>query len=101
MKKITLLVLTAVLLTVMLCSCGRGFKISIVSGADLLDECPKRAEAGETVTVYTMVATDGDMYVSVNGDPEYGRFLQDGIYEFVMPAEDVEISIWFISNGLA
>jgi len=48
-----------------------------------------------------MVATAGNKYVSVNGDPEFGRFVQDGIYEFVMPAEDVEISIWFISNGLA
>jgi len=101
LKKHFLMVLSVALAVIMLCSCGRGFKINIVSGADLLDDCPKRAEAGETVTLYTMVATDGDMYVSVNGDPEFGRFVQDGIYEFVMPAEDVEISIWFISNGLA
>ena len=101
MKKRYHMILAAALVVVMLCSCGRGYKISVVSGGDLLDECPKRAEAGETVSVFTVMITDGDMYVSVNGDTDYGRFVQEGVYEFIMPAEDVEITISFISNGLA
>ena len=95
------MILGVALAVVMLCGCGRGYKISVVSGADLLDECPKRAEAGETVTVFTLVVTDGDMHVSVNGDPAFGKFVQDGIYEFIMPAQDVEITISFTTNGLA
>lgn len=101
MKKSILIVFAVLLIAAALCGCSRGYKISIVSGADLLDTCPKRAEAGETVTVLTMVVTDGDMHVRVNGDPDFGRFVRDGEYEFVMPAEDVEISISFTSNGLA
>ena len=101
MKKRFLIILAAVLLAILLGGCGRGYAIRVVSGADLLDNCPKKAEAGETVTVTTMVVTDGDMHVRVNGDPDFGTFVRDGVYEFVMPAEDVEISISFTSNGLA
>ncbi len=101
MKKIISVLLFTVLLAAILSGCGRGYRISVVSGEKFLDQCPKRAKAGETVTVTTMCVTDGDMFVAVNGDSDYGRFVRDAVYEFVMPAEDVEISITFISNGLA
>ena len=101
MKKTLSVLLIAALLAVALTGCSRGYKISVVSGEKFLDQCPRRAQAGETVTVTTLCVTDGDMYVAVNGDSDYGRFVRDSVYEFVMPAEDVEISITFISNGLA
>ena len=101
MKKILSIVLVLALSAILLCGCARDYKIEVVSGQDLLDECPKKAEAGETVTVTTLFVTDGDVYVSVNGDSDFGEFVKDGVYEFVMPAEDVEVSIYFVGNGLA
>lgn len=101
MKHLLCNILVIALVVVLLCGCGHSYKINIVSGSDLLDTCPKKAAAGETVTVTTAVVTDGDMYVRVNGDPDYGKFVQAGEYEFIMPAADVEIDIYFVSNGLA
>ena len=49
----------------------------------------------------TVSVCDADLYVSVNGDNDFGRFVSDGVYEFVMPEEDVEIAVVIISNGLA
>ncbi len=101
MKKTISISLVVLLAAALLAGCGSGYKITVGSGADLLDHCPKSAEAGETVTVTTMCVTDADMFVRVNGDPDFGHFVRDGEYEFVMPAEDVEISIVVVSNGLA
>ncbi len=85
-----------------LAACGSGYRITVREGdEELVTDVPKRAEAGETVTVTTVSVCDADLYVSVNGDSEFGRFVSDGVYEFVMPEEDVEIAVVIISNGLA
>ena len=48
---LTVLILTAGLLT----ACGpKKYKITITSGEDLIDECPKRAAEGETVKIIHM-----------------------------------------------
>ena len=63
-------------------------------------QCPASARAGETVVVDIAFVTDADVYVSVNGDTDYGSFSSEG-YTFVMPEEDVEIKVWAVGNGLA
>ena len=84
------------------CGSSNSYRITVREGdEDLVWDVPERAEAGETVTITTAVVCDADLYVSVNGDREFGHFTRDGSYEFVMPEEDVEIAVVIISNGLA
>ena len=79
--------------------CTKKYKITFEGGEDLLESCPKKAAPGETVTVKTMSVTDADLYVRVNGDKEFGHFVRDCEYEFIMPEGDVVIKIWIITNG--
>ena len=86
---LTVLILTAGLLT----ACGpKKYKITITSGKDLIDECPKRAAEGETVKIITCGVTDADLYVNVVGAS--GEFTDYNTYEFVMPAADVKVEAW-------
>ena len=59
---------------------------------------PKFARAGQTVKIETVSVDDADMYVRANGVE--CRYTGDG-YEFVMPDNDVEITVVIVSNGLA
>lgn len=65
--------------------------ITVTKGADLFEDCPKTAKAGEIVTVKTVVVADGELIVNVSGT-DTGEFTGEGVYEFIMPDEDVEIS---------
>ena len=98
MKKI-LNVTVIIMMVFMLSGCFGYHKITVTGDKDLIDEYPKRAKAGETVRVYTVVATDADIYFHVTGTDFVT--IQDGIYEFVMPDHDVEISLTIVANGLA
>ena len=51
-----------------------------------------RAAEGETVKIITCGVTDADLYVNVVGAS--GEFTDYCTYEFVMPAEDVEVEAW-------
>ena len=76
--------------------------VSPDSDAFLGFDCPESAKAGETVILHTDAGVDdGDIYVSVNGDKDFGSFISYGDYEFVMPETDVEIKYWVEGNGLA
>ena len=87
------ILLVLILSTVLLTACGpKKYKITIKSGEDLIDECPKRAAEGETVKIITCSVTDADLYVNVVGAS--GEFTDYCTYEFVMPAEDVEVEAW-------
>ena len=80
------------------------YNITVSSDSDayLGFDCPESARAGETVILHTDAGVDdGDMYVSVNGDKNFGSFISYGVYEFVMPESDVEIKYWVEGNGLA
>lgn len=74
-------------------------QINIVGDSDLVASCPETAHAGDTVTVSLYDATDGDLEISVEGvDGTRVDWLE---YQFVMPAQDVEVRVEFIGNGLA
>ena len=74
-------------------------QISILGDRDLVASCPETAHAGDTVTVSLYDATDGDLEISVEGvDGTRVDWLE---YQFVMPAQDVEVRVEFIGNGLA
>ena len=81
---------------------GPRHRITVREGdEDLASDVPESAVVGETVTITTVSVCDADLYVSINGDREFGHFTRDGSYEFMMPDEDVEIAVVIISNGLA
>ena len=82
---------------------SREYEIHIGDGetADLIYECPDHAKSGDVVAVRSMGVLDADLHISVNGDEDYGVFLQYGVYVFVMPSEDVEVNAWAVGNGLA
>ena len=95
-----MLTMTASLALLTGCSSSK-HKINIVSGEDLQYECPKRAEPGEMVTIKTVCVCDGDLYLSVAGDKNYADFVEEAVYVFEMPDNDVDVKIWVVSNGLA
>ena len=73
--------------------------INIVGDSGLVAACPETAHAGDTVTVSLYDATDGDLEISVEGvDGTRVDWLE---YQFVMPAQDVDVKVEFIGNGLA
>lgn len=64
-------------------------KITVVSGAQFVDKCPRFARPGQEVTITTAVVSDGEIYV--NGTD--GDFVRPGVYVFTMPDEDVQIKL--------
>ena len=104
MKRRIMLAVTIVTIVMAagLAACSKGYKITVDAANDfMVQSCPKRAEAGETVVVETCVVSDGDVHVSVNGSADFGSFTSAGVYEFVMPEGDVTVHVWVTSNGLA
>ena len=73
------------------------YRITVVSGADLVDFCPATASVGSTVPVLLMSVTDGD---TTGGGAEGGEW-RGSFYLFPMPDHDVELRFAFVSNGLA
>lgn len=63
----------------------------------LIASCPKRAKAGQTVTVSTAAVCDGDLKISISG-AEYERTDVTTI-QFVMPERDVEISARVVTSA--
>ena len=87
------------ILSLLVTGCLGSHRIIVESGDEDLVNCPKRAKAGETVTVETVLVTDADLYLIVDGvslDP-----IKEGYYQFEMPDHDVNIKVVIKSNGLA
>ena len=87
------------ILSLLVAGCLGSHRIIVESGNEDLVNCPKRAKAGETVTVETVLVTDADLYLIVDGvslDP-----IKEGYYQFEMPDHDVNIKVVIKSNGLA
>ncbi len=76
---------------------GRSYKINVVSGADNIESVPKRAKAGEEVTIITLYVTDADMYVSVDGVVLSEKAVCE--YVFTMPEHDVSIDVWIDTSN--
>ena len=68
-------------------------KITVVSGKQYVDRCPRYARPGQEVTVTTVVVTDAEIYV--NGAD--GKYVRPGVYVFTMPNEDVSLKVTVIS----
>lgn len=94
-----LIVFLALLLVLSLSACSGFYRIEIVGGADLVTSCPKSAKAGETVTVRTRSVTDGWLEVYANGIE--AAAIQESVFEFVMPEQDVEVKVLFAWDDLS
>lgn len=68
-------------------------KITVVSGSQFIDECPRYARPGREVTVTTAVVSDGEIYV--NGVD--GEYIRPGVFVFTMPDHDVQIKVTVIA----
>ncbi len=63
--------------------------ITVVSGKQFVDHCPRIARPGHEVTVTTAVVSDGEIYVNgVDGD-----YVRPGVYVFIMPDRNVKIKV--------
>ena len=94
-KKIILLIAAGLtILLIALIAFNLCFRsITVVSGKQFVDHCPRYARPGQEVTVTTAVVSDGEICVS--GAP--GEYVQPGVYVFTMPDEDVQIKVTVIS----
>ena len=68
-------------------------KITVVSGKQFIDQCPRYARPGQEVTVTTAVVEDGAIYV--NGTD--GKYVRPGVYVFTMPDTDVQLKVTVIA----
>ena len=90
---------TLMILSLLVAGCLGGHKIVIEKGEDDIVSCPKRAKAGETVTVETVSVCDADLYFYLDGVEL--KPIKEGFYQFEMPDHDVSIKVVIVSNGLA
>ena len=93
-----LIAFLAFLLIFCLSACGRPYRVKVVGGADLVISCPQSAKAGETITIKTKDVTDGWLEVYANGKET--EAVQESVFEFVMPKQDVEVRIKFAWDDL-
>ena len=97
-RKVTAVLMAVLLALLTACSLG-GHKITVVSGKDNIESIPKRAKAGETVTITTLSVTDAVMRCAV--DDVAIEEVKDCVFEFVMPDHDVEVKVWVDTSGFS
>lgn len=98
MKRKTIWIVAAAVVIIALIAAGfvlfsGKHRIRVISGERFVDTCPKYAKPGDTVTVTTVVVSDGEIYV--NGVD--GRFVRPGVFEFQMPDGDVDLKVTVIA----
>ena len=86
-------ILLAVLLIALLVMHAAFRRITVTSGRQFVDTCPRLARPGQEVTVTTAVVSDGEIYV--NGVD--GRYVRPGVFVFTMPEEDVDLRVTVIA----
>ena len=97
MKKRFVWILAAVLVLALTALVVRSVlfrRITVVSGEQFIDQCPRYALPGREVTVTTAVVADGEIYV--NGAD--GSYVRPGVYVFTMPDGDVQLKVTVIAN---
>ncbi len=67
--------------------------VTVISGKQFVDKCPRYARPGQEVTVTTAVVSDGEIYV--NGAD--GEYVRPGVYVFTMPDADVQLKVTVIA----
>ena len=97
MKKKLLIAVAAALIVLLLAFAVLNLsfrKITVISGKQYIDKCPRFARPGQEVTVTTAVVCDGEIYVSgVDGE-----YVQPGVFVFTMPDRDVRLKVTVVSN---
>ena len=86
-------IVLAVLLIALLVVSASFRRITVTSGRQFVDKCPRLARPGQEVTVTTAVVSDGEIYV--NGVD--GRYVRPGVFVFTMPEEDVRLKVTVIA----
>ncbi len=86
-------IVLAVLLIALLVVSAVFRRITVTSGSQFVDKCPRLARPGQEVTVTTAVVSDGEIYV--NGVD--GRYVRPGVFVFTMPEEDVRLKVTVIA----
>ena len=77
------------------------YKISVESGEKFMaGGCPKKAKGGEEITLHLLSVTDGELHVYLNNSmlSEY-HFENEDTVHFIMPFNDVNISVKFSDEG--
>ena len=74
------------------------YSITVTKGKEMIASCPEEAAAGDTVRIETMSVTDAVLKILVNGE-ELGEFIEECVYEFTMPGENVEITVRIDTSG--
>lgn len=74
--------------------------IDLEDDDELVRQCPKSAPAGETVSIEVYSLLDAYVHISVNGNEDYGRFVDAETYEFVMPDDPAAVRVWSSDDGL-
>lgn len=79
------------------CSDGSSYKVSMADGREYLKgTVPQTVKSGEVYKLYTNKYMDADIVLTVNGTRLYSTEAGGGelwCYTFVMPCEDIEISV--------
>ncbi len=93
MKKTLFIIIPLLLLVVFALTSVR---LIDTGSTSLIVSCPRIAVVGSTVTVRTVCVTDGWLEVSCSGaDMET---VQEDLYRFVMPRENVRVRARFVSD---
>ena len=72
------------------------YRVRLGGATDLVISCPRRARAGQTVSVRTKDVTDG--WVEVTASGEDVAAVQGDLFEFVMPEHAVDVRVKFVSD---
>ncbi len=75
------------------------YSITLSSDTGDIVEYPKSAKAGETVSLHTLSYCDAELIITIDGVE--GHWVQEGLYQFTMPAHDVVIDTCVSTVGYA
>ena len=93
-KAFTIIGILLAVLLIALIVFGVSFRrITVVSGKQFVDHCPRFARPGKEVSITTAVVSDGEIYV--NGAD--GDYVRPGVFVFTMPDENVRIRVTVVA----
>lgn len=76
-------------------------QITVVSDQDsIVVEIPETAYAGDVIRIQTCYVADGEVKIEIDGG-DAGEFVEEAVYEFSMPDNDITIKAWISTEGYA